>query len=144
LRGPAGRRPHRPPPRAPDPASDPATPPPRIPPECLSSLAGMNDRAAMMGLCVDRAGFRRGARLAEFITEWEMCVRAHAGPIGIEEFAHWWKDSPRTAYRRLKDFRAVFPELGAHGTPQDLMRPLLARLAAGELPDEIPGLAIAT
>jgi hypothetical protein len=86
----------------------------------------------LIGLCVDRGGYRRGARVAEFVMEWEVAVRKHAGPVTMDEFARWWKDSPRTAYRRLAEFRDLFPELGEHGTPQDLMRPLLDRLAAGE------------
>lgn len=98
----------------------------------------MNDRIELLALCVDRRGFVRGALLAEFITEWELAVRSHGGPVGVEEFAHWWKDSPSTAYRRLRDFRKTFPELGEQGTPNDLLGPLLAALRAGsDLPEGV-------
>jgi hypothetical protein len=92
----------------------------------------MRDRRDLIALCISRGGFKEGARVAEFISEWEIAVRKHAGPIGIEEFSRWWKDSRPTAYRRLITFRELFPELGPQATPQDLMRPLLARIAAGE------------
>lgn len=94
----------------------------------------MRDRASLLALCIDRGGYLRGARVAEFIAEWEVAVRKHGRDIGVEEFARWWKDSYRTAYRRLADFRAMFPELGPAGTPSALMRPLLDRLEYDEPP----------
>jgi hypothetical protein len=95
----------------------------------------MRDRLEVLRLCIDRGGYRRGARVAEFITEWEIAVRKHGGPIGIEQFARWWKDSRMTAYRRQDDFRDMFPELGPDATPEVLMGPLLARLAEESEPD---------
>lgn len=65
-------------------------------------------------------------------------MRSHGGPIGIEEFSRWWKESRMTAYRRQEEFRAMFPELGAHATPEALMGPLLDRLAAGEPAEDVP------
>ncbi len=91
----------------------------------------------MLGLCVQRLGYRRGARVAEFIGEWEVCVRKHGREVGAEEFVAWWKDSRATTYRRLVEFREAFPELGLHGTPGDLMRPLLAQLHARDLGQEV-------
>lgn len=91
----------------------------------------MRDRLGLIGVCVDRGGYRRGARVAEFVMEWEVAVRKHAGPVGIEEFARWWRESRMTAYRRLAEFRELFPELGQEATPNDLMRPLLDAIASG-------------
>ena len=103
----------------------------------------MRDRKDLLQVCIQRGGYRKGAQVAEFILEWEIAVRKHVGPINISEFARWWKDSERTAYRRLEDYRALFPELGPHATPQDLMRPLLDRLALDAEPardslDDVP------
>jgi hypothetical protein len=103
----------------------------------------MRDRRDLIQLCVERGGYRKGAPVAEFVMEWEIAVRKHAGSITIEEFGRWWKDSTRTAYRRLDAFRELFPELGPIATPEALMRPLLDRLAleadpAYELLDAIP------
>jgi hypothetical protein len=89
----------------------------------------MNDRNEMIGVCVDRAGWRQGPRIAQFVTEWEVCVRKNGGPISTDEFASWWHESRPTAYRRLAEFRVAFPELGEHAFPHDLMRPLLDRQA---------------
>jgi len=85
----------------------------------------------VLSLCVARGGYRSGRKVAQFIAEWELVVRSHGREISIAEFHDWWKDSQATAYRRLAEFRALFPELGPQGKPDDLMRPLLADLAAG-------------
>lgn len=71
--------------------------------------------------------------MAEFIAEWEICVRQVGRDVGVEEFAAWWRDSRATTYRRLGEFREAFPELGEHGKPDDLMRPLLVQLHAVEM-----------
>lgn len=94
----------------------------------------MRDRAQLLALCIDRGGYRQGARVAQFITEWEVAIRKHGRDVGIDEFATWWRDSYRTGYRRLAEFREMFPELGEHATPSALMRPLLDRLAYDEPP----------
>jgi hypothetical protein len=96
---------------------------------------GMRDRVEVLRLCIDRAGYRRGGLMAEFILEWEIAVRKHGGSIGIEEFARWWKDSRMTAHRRLRVFRDAFPELGPHATPEAFMAPLLAYLMVEDDPD---------
>lgn len=89
----------------------------------------------VLALCIDRLGYVKGARLAEFIVEWEMWLRARGEDLGTEDFAAWWKDSRATTYRRLDDFRRAFPELGPHGTPSGLMGPLLRRLEqSGDVP----------
>jgi hypothetical protein len=87
------------------------------------------ERARMIAECIDRGGYRRGGRIAEFITEWEVAVRKTGGPLTTDEVAAWWRQSRPTAYRRLGEFRQAWPELGAHGFPHDLMRPLLDELA---------------
>jgi hypothetical protein len=95
----------------------------------------MRDRRDLLQVCIQRGGYRRGARVAEFVLEWEVAVRKHGGSIGIEDFSRWWKESNRTAYRRQSEFRELFPELGPDATPESLMRPLLDRLALDPDPD---------
>lgn len=98
----------------------------------------------VLALCVNRGGYRRGRKVAQFIAEWELAVRSIGREISAEEFAAWWQDHRATAFRKLAEFRELFPELGEHGKPDDLMGPLLKRLAIGhpgalsDLPLEVP------
>lgn len=87
----------------------------------------------VLALCVNKGGYRRGRKTAQFIAEWELAVRSIGREISAEEYAEWWKEGRSTSFRKLAEFRALFPELGEHGKPDDLMRPLLEQLARGEL-----------
>lgn len=100
-------------------------------------MCGMSTRSEVLALCIERAGYRRGAQVCQFVWEWELYVRSTQSPGEIEAFSTWWKDSRTTAYRRLVAFREAFPELGEQGTPNDLMGPLLAALEAGENLDSV-------
>jgi hypothetical protein len=92
-------------------------------------------RAALLAVCVKRAGFRQGAQLVELCDDWADCVTANGGPVGFEAYAKWTRRySYRTAYRRLVLFRQTFPQLGPSGTPEGLLGPLLERLAAEDEP----------
>lgn len=86
-------------------------------------------------LCVQRAGFKEGRKVAQFIVEWEVATAAIGRRITAEEFSDWWRESPATTYRHLARFRTAFPELGERGMPGDLMTvsPAAARLPAGAL-----------
>jgi hypothetical protein len=64
---------------------------------------------------------RRTWRLVLFVHEWARCEAESGERVGIERFAGWSVDSRRTAYSRLVEFRAAFPELGPTGTPSDLI-----------------------
>jgi hypothetical protein len=109
-----------------------------------------DSRTAVLGVCVERGGYLRGARVAQFIFEWEVAVRALKRDITAEEFADWWKVGATTAYRRLAEYRKLFPEHGDRGrgatgtgaSPSMLMRPLLDRLARGEQVGEGEGLDV--
>lgn len=94
-------------------------------------------RGALYLLCIARAGYQDGALLIEFIEEWRRCVESHGRPVNIEEFIAWTRRyARRTTFRRLQLFRESFPQLGEHGLPDGLMRPLIERLAA-EVPAEV-------
>lgn len=87
-------------------------------------------KLALWTVCVNRAGVVDGARLVEFIDDWRDCVNANGGPVSWNHYSEWTRRySDRTAYRRLALFRRTFPQLGEHGSPEDLLGPLLDRLA---------------
>lgn len=88
-------------------------------------------KAALYAVCIARAGTLNGARLVEFIDDWRDCIKAHDGPVSWQGYSRWSRRySGRTAYRRLALFRRTFPELGPEGSPEQLLGPLLDRLAA--------------
>lgn len=78
-------------------------------------------RLEVIGVCVERAGWREGRKIAQFIFEWEVATRSVGRQISADEFAEWWKEGRSTTYRHLARFQAAFPELGEHGKPGDLM-----------------------
>jgi hypothetical protein len=89
----------------------------------------LQTKAALWIVCAQRAGTRAGL-LVEFIDDWRDCVIAHDGPTSMQGYAKWTRRmSHRTAYNRLTLFRQAFPELGPTGTPEQLLGPLLERLA---------------
>ena len=65
-----------------------------------------------------------GANVTAFVVEWAMALdELDVDELGLERFAGWSSLSRRTAYRRLDDFRRVWPE---HDTPNELARLVLA------------------
>jgi hypothetical protein len=92
---------------------------------------GKQTKAALWMVCVATAGFREGAQLVEFIDDWRDCVTANGGPVSWNHYSQWTRRySGRTGYRRLALFRRTFPQLGDEGSPEQLLGPLLDRLAA--------------
>ena len=72
----------------------------------------------LLEVCVGAAGgdlrsIRKGGRVCEFILEWTIATRALGHDPSVSEFGRWWKQSEkqqRTAWRRLEEFRQLFPE----------------------------------
>ncbi len=94
-------------------------------------LPSQPDKFKLFLLCVDRGGVKRGARLYDFCEDWAAAVDANRGAVSMNEYSAWTRRySSRTAYSRLAEFRAAFPELGPEGRPDALMGPLLDRLAS--------------
>lgn len=91
----------------------------------------------LVGDCVERAGWRRGPRLAFFMWTWAIVSERRGHQVGIEEFGAAWGKTTRRAYHYLAEFRAAYPELGEGATPAALIRLERARtimvLRAGEL-----------
>jgi hypothetical protein len=84
----------------------------------------------LLELCVRQAGgdvhaLGRGARVCEFILAWAQATRDEGKPITMSGFCRYWGAGfpRRTAWRRLGEFRAVFPD---EGTPQRFSEVLLA------------------
>jgi hypothetical protein len=91
-----------------------------------------SDRTTVMNLCVARAveryGMVKGARMGglttAYIVEWAAYQAATGHDPGTAlEYGRWANVPQRTAYRRLHDFRELFPE---HETPAPLAGALLA------------------
>jgi len=65
----------------------------------------------LLEVCIARGGYLRGARVAEFVIEWTIAADDLGHQPSANEFAHWWRDrSERTTWRRLAQFKQVFPE----------------------------------
>lgn len=71
-----------------------------------------------MERCLYSVGVVKGGRVAAFVVQWAMAEAAEGGDeLKIEQVADWWGDAHRTAYRRLAEFREVFPEFS---TPHEI------------------------
>lgn len=80
----------------------------------------------LVGACVARVGWRKGAQLAEFLSAWAIAEAELEHEVGIEEFSTWWSSSRRTAYNRMTLFREAFPEADS---PGDVVRARVTPLA---------------
>lgn len=75
----------------------------------------MKLRESLLGVLIERAGFRVGRQMASFLVNW-MMARAALGLDSMrpEEFAEFWEMSPSQAYRLHQQLREV---LGQEWTP---------------------------
>jgi len=63
-------------------------------------------------------GTPKASRVAAFVALWATAlIDLDVDVLGIEEYGEWASESTRTAYRRLADFRALWPE---YDTPNEL------------------------
>jgi len=80
--------------------------------------------------CISRLGLWKGTRCAAFIVSWAIASEVQGRPLGdgdgvtagIRDYAEYWEDNERTAYRRLAEFRTVF----AYDTPQPIVDQVFA------------------
>lgn len=100
----------------------------------------------VMEVAVAKRGPIKGARVVQFVVQWAIASQALGREITLEEYADWWKESERTAYRHQAAFREVF----GIPTPQPFADQAIVRAEAiqrgpqglGSLPvDVIPQLA---
>lgn len=59
-----------------------------------------------------------------FIAQWAIASQSIGRPITLAEYAEWWREPERTAYRHQKQFRELFPSLD---TPQPIADAAIAR-----------------
>lgn len=72
-------------------------------------MAAMSKRhPTVLEHAIGKAGVLKGSRVLTFICQWTMTSQALGRPITIEDYAEWWKESERTAYRHQAEFRRVF------------------------------------
>lgn len=99
-----------------------------IPAEGYDKMAAMSKhQPTVMEFAIGKAGVLKGGRVCAFIASWTITSQALGRDITIEEYADWWNESERTAYRHLADFRRVF---GPGTTPQTIANHAIARAAA--------------
>lgn len=98
-----------------------------------SRTAGMGkEPRSLLEVCVARAGggwsdVRRGARVAELIVEWAIAREELGRDFTVSEFSRWWRHTDReqrTAWRRLREFRELFPE---YDTPDVIAAEIVAK-----------------
>jgi hypothetical protein len=92
-------------------------------------MTGMRHRVdrTIMEACVSKQGLLKGSRTCSFIACWAIASNALGRPITLDEYADWWKDSERTAYRHQADFREVFPQ---YPNPQPIVDQAAVKQAA--------------
>jgi hypothetical protein len=76
-------------------------------------MAPMKKRPArtVMEVAQARAGVLKGARICSFIAQWSIASSSLGRPITLAEYAEWWRESERSAFRHQAEFRAAFPHL---------------------------------
>jgi hypothetical protein len=62
----------------------------------------------VLEVAVAKGGIRKGTRVAAFIGQWTIAQQQLGHEPTTEEAAAWWKESERTWYRRLDEFREIF------------------------------------
>lgn len=82
----------------------------------------------------------RASRVAAFVAMWAIALDdLEREELGVEEYAAWASESRATVYRRLSDFRELWPE---YDTPNELAELLLEEARrSGSRPD--PSMAVA-
>jgi hypothetical protein len=79
----------------------------------------------VMEVCVARAGVMKGARVQAFISCWVIASQRLGRPITLADYADYWKENERTAYREQARFREVFPGME---TPQPIADSVIREL----------------
>jgi len=83
----------------------------------------------------DKPGFRDmgktmalAGRVVAFVCTWALARQELGRDLTVGEYIEWCGEPPRTPYRRLAEFRDLWPE---YGTPNELAALLLAHSARG-------------
>jgi len=87
--------------------------------------------STLLELAVERGGYRKGTRVAVFVEQWVLVQQALGRPPAtVEEAAAWWHEQPRQWYRRLAEFRELFPD---HRTPSTIAGHIIDQANGREL-----------
>jgi hypothetical protein len=73
---------------------------------CVARSAAVNGGGGMLD---ELLAAPRGLRVAQFVVEWAIALRAGVEPE-TRAVAAWWKEPERTAYRRNAEFKLLFPD----------------------------------
>jgi hypothetical protein len=65
---------------------------------------------SLLEQCVARGGVLKGSRVAQYTIAWAIVWRDLDREPTVSEYAEWWKESERTAYKHQAEFREAFPE----------------------------------
>jgi hypothetical protein len=63
----------------------------------------------VLDYCIAKGGLRVGLQVATFIVAWSMAQAELGESMTLEDAADWWREAHRTWYRRLSDYRRLFP-----------------------------------
>ena len=75
-----------------------------------------------------RVGFRKAMKVLTFIVAWGVVIEDTGDEdIGIEDYAAWWRESERTAFREQALFREAMPD---EDTPTRLWLAVRAQIDA--------------
>lgn len=83
-----------------------------------AKLVARGEGQPLMVVAMTNAGFRRGGTAMSFFVAWTMAEASLERPLGdggslsaaVREYATWWKQSERQAWRELASFRLAFGE----------------------------------
>ena len=64
---------------------------------------------------------RKSAQVTAYISAWAVARRELGRDPSVEEYAEYWRESRRTAFRDQERFRQAFPNLDTPGPIVDVM-----------------------
>jgi len=70
------------------------------------------ERKPLFVLCLERSGSHlKAAKVAAFVVAWGLARQEFGDGMTVEQYADWWKQPIRSAYREQSLFRETFAPL---------------------------------
>lgn len=89
------------------------------------------DRKSLLVLCFERTGSHlKAAKVAAFVVAWGLARRDVGEEMTVEQYADWWKQPIRSAYREQALFRETF-------APLDTPDPILDRMESASMGETV-------
>lgn len=63
---------------------------------------------SVLEVAIAKGGFRKGFRVAQFVSQWTIVQQQLGRVPSIDECADWWSEPRSTWYHHLGEFREVF------------------------------------